>query len=160
LLVDQINHAFQQPAVTAAIGGRQGGGAGLTASGKRVIELYRSIEQIAQSSAKEEFRAGGRLLRKAHTLRALWPTGHAVHSRFSRCVAVYRSESEFAPAAVCRRARDTLVLAGDGRKAGGGFGGAPSRSPGPDRAGHCRGSAGLRAHDHTCARETDRLEPK
>src|SRR6516225_225877 len=70
LLVEQINHAFQQPAVTAAIGGRQGGGAVLTASGKRVIELYRSIEQIAQSSAKEEFRAVGRLLRKGHTLRA------------------------------------------------------------------------------------------
>jgi molybdate transport system regulatory protein len=70
LLVDQINQALHQPAVTAAIGGRQGGGAALTASGKRVIELYRSIEQIAQSSAKEEFRAVGRLLRKGGTLRA------------------------------------------------------------------------------------------
>jgi molybdate transport system regulatory protein len=70
LLVEQINHAFQQPAVTAAIGGRQGGGAALTTSGKRVIELYRSIEHIAQSSAKEEFRAVGRLLRKGRSLRA------------------------------------------------------------------------------------------
>ena len=50
--------------VTAATGGRQGGGAALTASGERVIALYRSIENIARSSAKEEFRAVGKLVRK------------------------------------------------------------------------------------------------
>jgi molybdate transport system regulatory protein len=56
LLVEQINDALQEPAVTAAIGGRQGGGAALTPSGERVVELYRSIETIARASAKEEFR--------------------------------------------------------------------------------------------------------
>ena len=69
LLVEQINDALQEPAVTAATGGRQGGGAALTPSGERVIELYRSIETIAQSSAKEEFRAVGRLARKKRTAR-------------------------------------------------------------------------------------------
>ncbi len=64
LLVEQINHALQEPAVTAATGGRQGGGAALTPSGERVIALYRSIEDIARSSAKEEFRAVGHLVRK------------------------------------------------------------------------------------------------
>jgi len=61
LLVEEINESLQEPAVTAATGGRQGGGAALTPSGERVIELYRSIEDIARSSAKEEFRAVGKL---------------------------------------------------------------------------------------------------
>ena len=69
LLVEQINGALRNPAVMAAIGGRQGGGAALTPSGERVIELYRSIEHIARSSAKREFRAVGRLVRKGRTLR-------------------------------------------------------------------------------------------
>ena len=70
LLVEQINDALQEPAVTAATGGRQGGGAALTPSGERVIELYRSIEDIARSSAKEEFRAVGKLVRKRRAARA------------------------------------------------------------------------------------------
>ena len=61
---------WQEPAVTAATGGRQGGGAALTPSGERVIELYRSIEDIARSSAKEEFRAVGKLVRKRRAARA------------------------------------------------------------------------------------------
>src|SRR5215468_6712201 len=69
LLVEEVNASLQQPAVTAAIGGRQGGGAALTPTGERVIELYRSIEDIARSSAKREFRAVGRLVRKGRTLR-------------------------------------------------------------------------------------------
>jgi molybdate transport system regulatory protein len=69
LLVEQINDSLQQPAVTAATGGRQGGGAALTRSGERVIELYRSIEDIARSSAKQEFRAVGKLVRKGRTAR-------------------------------------------------------------------------------------------
>ena len=70
LLVEQINESLQEPAVTAATGGRQGGGAALTPSGERVIELYRSIEDIARSSAKEEFRAVGKLVRKRRAARA------------------------------------------------------------------------------------------
>jgi molybdate transport system regulatory protein len=73
LLVEQINDSLQQPAVTAATGGRQGGGAALTPSGERVIALYRSIEDIARSSAKEEFRAVGKLVRKGRAARA-WGT--------------------------------------------------------------------------------------
>jgi len=70
LLVEQLNDALQEPAVTAAPGGRQGGGAMLTPMGERIIELYRSIEGIARSSAKEEFRAVGKLVRKGRTVRA------------------------------------------------------------------------------------------
>ena len=70
LLVEQLNEALRQPAVTAAPGGRRGGGAALTPVGERVIELYRSIEAIARASAKQEFRAVGRLVRKGRTARA------------------------------------------------------------------------------------------
>ena len=69
LLVEQLNDTLREPAVAAAPGGRQGGGAELTPMGQRVIELYRSIKGIAQSSAKEEFRAVGRLVRKGRSVR-------------------------------------------------------------------------------------------
>jgi molybdate transport system regulatory protein len=70
LLVEEINDALQEPAVTAATGGRHGGGAVVTSVGKRIIELYRSIEGLAQSSARHEFRAVGRLVRKVRRARA------------------------------------------------------------------------------------------
>src|SRR5262245_45582991 len=69
LLVEELNEALQEPAVTAAPGGRQGGGAAITPVGEQVIALYRSIEGIARSSAKEEFRAVGRLMRKRRSVR-------------------------------------------------------------------------------------------
>src|SRR3954468_21541206 len=64
LLVEQLNDALEEPAVTAAPGGRQGGGAVLTPVGIRIIALYRSIEGIARASAREEFRAMSKLVRK------------------------------------------------------------------------------------------------
>jgi molybdate transport system regulatory protein len=64
LLVEQLNDALKEPAVTAAPGGRQGGGAVLTPVGIRIVALYRAIEGIARSSAREEFRALGKLVRK------------------------------------------------------------------------------------------------
>ena len=70
LLVEQLNDALLEPAVTAAPGGRQGGGAAVTPVGERIIELYRSIEDIALSSAKQEFRAMGKLVRKGRGARA------------------------------------------------------------------------------------------
>jgi molybdate transport system regulatory protein len=69
LLVEQLNHALQKPAVTAAPGGHRGGGAAVTPEGERVIALYRAIEGIARASAKEQFRAVGRLVRKKRTVR-------------------------------------------------------------------------------------------
>lgn len=55
---------MRKPAVASAAGGRQGGGAVITPVGEQVIELYRSIEGIAQYSAREEFRAVSKLARK------------------------------------------------------------------------------------------------
>jgi molybdate transport system regulatory protein len=70
LLVEQLNDSLQEPAVTAAPGGRQGGGAAVTPAGERVIELYRSIEDAARSAAKDQFRAMGRMVRKGRAARA------------------------------------------------------------------------------------------
>jgi len=63
LLVEQINHALREPAVTAETGGRSGGGASLTPVGERVIGLYRSIETHARTAAGADFRAMGKLVR-------------------------------------------------------------------------------------------------
>jgi len=65
LLVEAINEALRKPAVAAATGGHHGGGAVLTPVGEKIIELYRSIESTAQSSAGGEFRAIAKLVRGA-----------------------------------------------------------------------------------------------
>jgi molybdate transport system regulatory protein len=70
LLVEDLNGALRKPAVASVAGGRQGGGAILTPMGERVIELYRSIEGIARSSAREEFRAVSKLVRRGKKARA------------------------------------------------------------------------------------------
>jgi molybdate transport system regulatory protein len=70
LLVEELNSALRKPAVASVAGGRQGGGAVLTPMGERVIELYRSIEGIARSSAREEFRAVSKLVRRGKKARA------------------------------------------------------------------------------------------
>src|ERR1700731_1267550 len=63
LLVEEINDALREPAVTAETGGHRGGGAVVTAVGARVVDLYRAIETHARSSAAGEFRALGKLVR-------------------------------------------------------------------------------------------------
>ena len=113
LLVEQINKSLQRPAVTAATGGRQGGGAVLTPSGERVVELYRSIEDVARSSAKEEFRAVGNLVRKR---RARAP--EALHRRgtigavreTAREISGAVSADVSAPATLCSSSRPTMSV--------------------------------------------------
>ncbi len=63
LLVEEVNHALREPAVTAETGGRSGGGAIVTPAGERLVGLYRTIELHARSAAGGEFRAIGRLVR-------------------------------------------------------------------------------------------------
>jgi len=70
LLVEEVNDALRQPAVTAATGGRRGGGAILTPIGEQVVEHYRAIEGLARSSTNREFRALARLVRPAGKSRA------------------------------------------------------------------------------------------
>ncbi len=63
LLVEEINNALREPAVTAETGGPGGGGAVVTAVGERVVGLYRTIESHARVATGGDFRAIGRLIR-------------------------------------------------------------------------------------------------
>jgi molybdate transport system regulatory protein len=64
LLVEQINAALAEPAVTGVTGGKRGGGAVVTPSGERIIKIYRSIENAARKSVAGEFRAVEKIMRK------------------------------------------------------------------------------------------------
>jgi molybdate transport system regulatory protein len=57
LLVDSLNKAFRAPLVASRAGGRKGGGAGLTALGKSVVDHYRAIEAETTASARASLRA-------------------------------------------------------------------------------------------------------
>jgi molybdate transport system regulatory protein len=69
LLVEEVNRALRRPAVTAATGGRHGGGAALTPAGSEVIAHYRAIEGLARSAASEKFRAISKLVRRGAAAR-------------------------------------------------------------------------------------------
>ena len=64
LLVEEINQALAEPAVTAEMGGRSGGGASVTPVGEKIVDLYRKIETSARTAAGTEFRALGKLVRQ------------------------------------------------------------------------------------------------
>lgn len=48
LLVDDLNRIFREPVVSAAVGGKHGGGTVLTAFGEQVIDHYRAVEREAR----------------------------------------------------------------------------------------------------------------
>jgi molybdate transport system regulatory protein len=54
LLVGEMNRMFADPLVAARPGGVKGGGAELTAAGRRVIALYREAERKMRMGAKVE----------------------------------------------------------------------------------------------------------
>jgi molybdate transport system regulatory protein len=64
LLVEEVNHALREPAVTAETGGRRGGGAVVTRAGEQLVALYRTIESQARTAAGSEFKAIGKLVRR------------------------------------------------------------------------------------------------
>jgi len=47
-LVDSLNSHFTEPLVARVMGGRRGGGASLTATGRAVVEIFRSMETRAR----------------------------------------------------------------------------------------------------------------
>jgi molybdate transport system regulatory protein len=51
LLLDDLNHAFEQPVSTASIGGTGGGGARLTEFGQQLIAAFRELEQASRELA-------------------------------------------------------------------------------------------------------------
>jgi molybdate transport system regulatory protein len=64
-LVDDMNRAFRAPLVTTSAGGTQGGGAAVTANGKRVLACYRSLQNNAETAVRRELAALARLGAKA-----------------------------------------------------------------------------------------------
>jgi len=57
LLVDDLNQLFAEPLVAAHHGGVNGGGASLTAEGRRIVALYRDAEAKMRSAAEIEIDA-------------------------------------------------------------------------------------------------------
>jgi molybdate transport system regulatory protein len=56
-LVDEINRICRQAAVERQTGGKNGGGAVLTAFGISLVKRYRKIERDATSAARKELQA-------------------------------------------------------------------------------------------------------
>jgi molybdate transport system regulatory protein len=50
LLIDSLNQYFSEPVVTTQLGGKAGGGAGLTAFGAALVGHYRSMEREAAAA--------------------------------------------------------------------------------------------------------------
>lgn len=63
LLVEDLNRALREPAVAAKTGGKQGGGATITAAGLRLLNAYRAIEANAKRACAAEFRLISRMTR-------------------------------------------------------------------------------------------------
>ena len=62
LLIDSMNKMFKLPVVDAATGGKHGGGTIVTATGYKVIECYRRIEQAAMKAGATDIKKLTRLL--------------------------------------------------------------------------------------------------
>lgn len=60
-LVEELNRRCELPVVTAATGGRDGGGTSLTGVGARLIDLYREIEHAALGASRPQMRELSRL---------------------------------------------------------------------------------------------------
>lgn len=64
LLIDEMNQVFRGPVVGTATGGVAGGGAQLTDAGRQIIEIYRDIQQRAESAVRAPLRRLEKLVDK------------------------------------------------------------------------------------------------
>lgn len=55
LLLDEINHSFDEPATLATVGGAGGGGVILTTFGSELVHRYRSAARRIEAVARSEF---------------------------------------------------------------------------------------------------------
>jgi molybdate transport system regulatory protein len=74
-LVEAMNKSFAEPLVVTEIGGKRGGGAAVTALGRRLIRLYRAMENKASSAIAADLRRFSRHLRKPSGARAVRGSG-------------------------------------------------------------------------------------
>jgi molybdate transport system regulatory protein len=70
-LVEAMNKSFAEPLVVTEVGGKRGGGAAVTALGKRLVRLYRAMENKASSAIAADLRRYSRYLRKSSGARAV-----------------------------------------------------------------------------------------
>ncbi|MHC8492292.1 winged helix-turn-helix domain-containing protein [Thalassospira sp. SM2505] len=54
LLIDELNKCFREPVIETSIGGRAHGGATLTPTGIRIIEIYQTARDKVQDAIKDE----------------------------------------------------------------------------------------------------------
>ena len=64
-LIDELNASFKEPLVTSQTGGKHGGGAGLTALGKKVVAHYTAIEAKSHKAAARHLSALQATMRRA-----------------------------------------------------------------------------------------------
>ena len=64
-LVEAMNQSFDGPVVVTEVGGRRGAGAVVTALGKRLVALYRAMENKASTAIAPDLRRFCRHLRKS-----------------------------------------------------------------------------------------------
>jgi molybdate transport system regulatory protein len=69
-LVEAMNESFTQPLVLTAIGGRRGGGAQVTAFGRRVVREYHRMEDKASGAIARDLRQFLRNLRQTGKVRS------------------------------------------------------------------------------------------
>ena len=63
-LVEALNESFSRPVVLTAIGGRSGGGAQVTAFGRKLVREYHRMESKASSAIARDLRVFSRNLRQ------------------------------------------------------------------------------------------------
>ena len=56
-MVNTMNQCFNEPLVESVTGGKGGGGAALTSLGKKVVKIYRNIENKASIAIQEEWKS-------------------------------------------------------------------------------------------------------
>lgn len=62
-LIDTMNHYFTEPLVVSVKGGKAGGGAQLTDTGKAALDAYRKAEHAASHAAQAALKALATLAR-------------------------------------------------------------------------------------------------
>jgi len=62
-LIQTMNVCFKEPVVVAARGGHDRGGAKVTATGRRLLELYHQMEKDSLRAVQKDWRTLQRLLR-------------------------------------------------------------------------------------------------
>ena len=62
-LVEALNAAYREPVVRTAVGGQRGGGASVTAFGRRLAQQFRAMEDKASSAIAADLKRFARYLR-------------------------------------------------------------------------------------------------